>query len=112
MNEYVAANRRRKGDWSGGNDMKRRDQKLLAKYIPAVRFDKVWISYHFFEPNRRRDKDNICSYFMKIFQDTLVEKGVLKNDGWDCIEGFDLRFSVDSHNPRIEVTITEWKNES
>ena len=37
----------------------------------------------------------------------LVSAGVLKNDGWNDIEGFSDRFYIDKANPRVEVEITE-----
>jgi hypothetical protein len=36
-----------------------------------------------------------------------VAAGVLKNDGWNDIEGFNDRFYIDKANPRVEVEITE-----
>ena len=42
-----------------------------------------------------------------MIQDALVNKGVLKNDGWEHIVGFSDRFDVDTQNPRIEVLIRE-----
>jgi len=32
---------------------------------------------------------------------------VLKNDGWNDIEGFSDEFFVDKQNPRVEVEISE-----
>lgn len=67
----------------------------------------VIMHYHWFEPNRRRDKDNISSYGRKIIQDTLVKGGWLNNDGWNDIVSFTDDFAVDKKNPRIEVEIEE-----
>ena len=63
--------------------------------------------YHWYEPNKRRDKDNISSFGRKIIQDALVKAKVLKNDGWGDIIGFEDRFYVDKKNPRIIVEIME-----
>ena len=68
---------------------------------------KVFLHYHFFEQDRRRDKDNIAGYGMKLIQDSLVKAGVLGGDGWNYIEGFDFVWDVDRKNPRIEVIIEE-----
>lgn len=50
--------------------------------------------------------DNISSFGRKVIQDALVTMGVLQNDGWKEITGFQDEFFVDKHNPRIEVEIT------
>lgn len=65
----------------------------------------VYIVYHWYEKNRRRDKDNISSFGRKVIQDALVKSRYLKNDGWDNIVGFEDHFFVDKKNPRIEVKI-------
>ena len=35
---------------------------------------------------------------------------ILKNDGWAEVTGFEDRFYVDKHNPRVEVEIYEEEN--
>lgn len=67
----------------------------------------VILHYHFFEENKRRDKDNVVGYAMKLIQDSLVKAGVLDGDGWAYIEGFDFKWSMDKKSPRIEVKIEE-----
>lgn len=111
MNDWVDANRRSRGQWHAGNAMKQRDQREICRYIPTgLRFRKrIFIEYNFFEPNTRRDKDNISGYFHKIFQDALVQAGCIPNDGWKVIRGFTDYFEVDKGNPRIEVIIQETK---
>lgn len=63
--------------------------------------------YFWYEPNRKRDKDNISSFGRKVIQDALVKGGYLKNDGWNDIHGFTDEFGVDAKNPRIEVIFEE-----
>ena len=67
----------------------------------------VVLKYDFYEPNRRRDLDNISSFAIKVIQDALVKTEVIKNDGWSEIIGFNTQFYIDKDNPRIEVTIVE-----
>lgn len=109
LNEFIDADRRRKGNFSPANAMKQRDQKKICEYIPkGLRCRKrVFIEYNFFEPNTRRDKDNISGYFHKVFQDALVQAGVIPDDGWKQIRGMADYFEVDKGNPRIEVVIEE-----
>ena len=67
----------------------------------------VEIKYTYFEPNKKRDLDNISAFAHKVIQDGLVKGGLLANDGWMNIVGFSDDFYVDKENPRIEVTIRE-----
>lgn len=69
--------------------------------------EPVRITYEFYEPNKRRDLDNIAGVAHKFIQDALVKCHVLENDGWSNIVGFEDHFFVDRHNPRIEVTLAE-----
>lgn len=89
--------------------MKHRCQSLLRAAIRRYKLKpidyRVNIKYRFYEPNKRRDKDNISAVAHKFIQDALVSAGVLKDDGWDYIEGFSDEFFLDRHNPRIEVYI-------
>lgn len=109
MNEYIAA---MNADRHKGNQLKRKRTERVAwicrsqlrgwKPKPPVR-----IEYMFYEPNRKRDKDNIAGFAHKVVQDGLVNARVLKNDGWDDVDSFADGFAVDRNNPRIEVTIRE-----
>lgn len=116
LNDYLKAERKftRRGGTahSVGNDMKQENQMLICNAIRLqlkhLKIQKpVHISYRFYEPNRRRDLDNIAGVAHKFIQDSLVRCGVLENDGWDQITGFSDAFFVDRHNPRIEITIQE-----
>jgi len=72
----------------------------------------VFLVYHFYEPNRRRDKDNISAFAHKVIQDALVHLKVIKNDGWNDIAGYIDLFDIDENNPRIEVEFRkgeEWQ---
>lgn len=111
MNEYIRRSKIKRRNWNAGNAMKQEDQKTIMLHLPhGVRFKKkIFIEYNFFEPNAKRDKDNISSYFHKIFQDALVQAGIIENDGWKNIEGWSDFFKVDQKNPRIEVFIEELK---
>ena len=89
--------------------MKQKDQQAIRHYIPhGLKFKKrIFIHYTFYEPNTRRDKDNIAGYFHKVFQDALVQAGCIENDGWKNIKGWTDDFEVDKKFPRIEVVIEE-----
>ena len=66
----------------------------------------VYITYKWYEPNKKRDLDNIA-FAKKFVQDALVTNGILENDGWANIVGFCDEFYVDKENPRVEVEIME-----
>lgn len=109
LNEYIDAERSHR---QKGANLKRSAQKIvelcakkqLRGFHPK---GPVWMSYTWYERDRRRDKDNISSFGRKVIQDGLVKAGVLKNDGWSDIEGFSDRFAVDKKNPRVEIEIEE-----
>lgn len=107
LNEYTAANRT--NPYKGGKMKKDGEQIVIwsiRQQMKGLHIDKpVWLHYHFFEPNRRRDLDNISAFSHKVIQDALVKCGVLKNDGWKEIVGYTDQFYQDKENPRIEVVL-------
>lgn len=109
LNDFITAERIHR---QRGAAMKRQAEQvvLLAarKCLRGVRFGKpVTMAYTWYEPNRRRDKDNVSGFGRKVIQDALVRAGVLPNDGWANIDGFSDAFRVDPKRPRIEVDIQE-----
>ncbi len=109
LNDYIAAERIHR---QKGAAMKRQTEQVVIlcarSQLRRAHFDgPVVMRYTWYEPNRRRDKDNISSFGRKCIQDALVRAGVLKNDGWAEIVGFSDRFEVDKREPRVEVEIEE-----
>jgi len=109
LNEFISACN--KNPKAGGR-MKWEDQNRVEWFIRSqlrgVRIKKpVIMVYTWYEPNRKRDLDNISSYGRKVIQDALVHCGVIHNDGWKQILGFSDRFYVDRKEPRVEVVIME-----
>ena len=109
LNEYIAACRRNAYQ---GAEMKRDDQMKIEWFIRSqlrgVRLKKpVVMRYEWYEPNRKRDLDNISSYGRKVIQYALVRCRVLENDNWNQIKGFSNHFFIDRKEPRIEVIIRE-----
>ena len=116
LNDYLKAERQtfRKGGsfTTKGNELKKDTQELIIwtirQQLRGLHIDKpVILKYDFYEPNKRRDLDNISAFAHKVVQDSLVLAGVLKNDGWKEIAGYVDHFYCDRENPRIEVTIVE-----
>jgi Holliday junction resolvase RusA-like endonuclease len=58
------------------------------------------------EASRRRDPDNFAAA-KKFILDGLVQAGVLADDGWDEVVGFDESWIVDKEKPGVLVTIVE-----
>ena len=101
--------------WRGGfNSLKKNAQaeirwQIMSRY-KFVSFDNlVHITYKWHEPNKKRDKDNIC-FAKKFINDALVNLGILQDDGWDNIDSFTDVFLIDSKRPRVEIEIKEIQN--
>lgn len=119
LNEYTAANR---ASSSQGAKMKRQNQELVMWYIAQqlrapsggqLKITRpVFMLFTFYEPNRKRDRDNVSSFARKVIQDALVRYGTLKDDGWGQVTGYMDRFFVDNDNPRIVVQFIEQTGDS
>lgn len=116
LNDYLKAERIRVGGRNSfhtkGNLMKHEQQTriigCIRRDLKSLKITKpIRIHYDFYEPNEKRDLDNIMSTTMKFTQDSLVLAKVISNDGWKCITGISAHFYVDKLNPRIEVTLIE-----
>ena len=116
LNDLIAAERqqiRRNGKFTTlGNTLKQDNQELvilnLRSQLKGIHINHpIVIKYCFYEPNRRRDLDNISAFAHKVIQDALVKCEIIENDGWKNITGFTDKFYVDKENPRIEVTLEE-----
>lgn len=109
LNEYVRACRT--NPYKGAKMKKEGEETAIwaiKRELPKVQIEQpVKIHYRFYEPNRRRDFDNISAFAHKVIQDSLVKTGVLKNDSWKEIRGYEDEFYCDKRNPRIEVIIRE-----
>lgn len=109
LNDYI--NACRTNPYKGSKMKKENEAKVLQEIYSQLRRLRitrpVTMRYTWYEPNKRRDLDNISSFGRKVIQDALVAAKVLKNDGWNEIKGYSDEFYVDSKNPRIEVLIEE-----
>lgn len=104
LNELIASAKSRAGRWSAYGAVKggwTETVKWLS--LKGPRFKRVFIEFEWREKNRRRDPDNITGAGHKLILDGLVKGGMLPNDGWDAIEGWTDRWTVD---PRPGVLLT------
>lgn len=109
MNDYTGACRTNQYK---GAKLKQKNENVVKQAIyeqlGRLRIKKpVRMSYRWYEPNKRRDLDNISAFGRKVIQDALVDTRVLQDDGWRYVKGFQDEFYVDKGNPRIEVEIIE-----
>lgn len=107
LNALIDANRR--GPYAGARIKRKNDSKVkkaIEEQLPGVHFsDPVSITFKWYEPNARRDPDNIASG-KKFIMDALVQTGVLEDDNQKHVAGFFDHIEIDRDNPRIECTIT------
>ena len=108
LNEYTKACRE---NMYAGNAMKKRNQKAVRNAIRAAKIQKVdkypiALKITWYEPNKRRDIDNIV-FATKFIQDALVDMGIIENDSQKFLNKNLHDVQVDKENPRIEVEILE-----
>lgn len=110
LNDYTKSCRANR---YGANAMKRKNE---AKVIEGIKRAGLKKAEHYpinlyiiwYEPNRRRDVDNI-TFATKFIQDALVKFGILEDDSQKYIVGVFHRVLVDKDNPRIEVELRNAK---
>lgn len=96
-----------------GNSLKRDYVRSIILYLRLSEYrhyqaeNPVIIHYVFYEPNMKRDHDNVASCASKFIQDALRDIEVIKDDSWKYVLNFTHDFYLDRENPRIEVYIEE-----
>lgn len=108
LNEYIEAERGNKYKAATMKKQTERTVMVIAKsQLRGVKIEKpVRMIYTWYEPNRKRDKDNIA-FAKKFIQDALIKSGIITNDGWNEIESFTDKFRIDKKDPRVEIEIEE-----
>lgn len=106
LNDYTKACR---GNKYAGAKMKEESERVISAHIrqqlQGVAFKgTVKLAFRWYEPDRRRDLDNIC-FAKKFILDALVSNGIIETDSWRGVVGFTDEFFIDKKNPRIEVEI-------
>lgn len=107
LNEVTRANRTH---WSVGAKLKLEAEKRIGWYIREAKLEPVKAPVHveiaWYEPNRRRDVDNITSA-VKFVLDALVREGVLQDDSQRWVRAIAHFICIDHEHPRVVVTLTE-----
>ena len=105
LNEYTRANRTKA---YVGAQMKADAEQLISVYIRKCKLHympgKVYIRFTWYEPNERRDPDNVA-FAKKFILDALVTNGIIDGDSRKYIAGFTDIVLTDKNDPRIKVEI-------
>ena len=112
LNEIIEAAKQGKGKYQPYAMMKEYYTTMigwLAKKLPP--YEKVALVITWYEPDRRRDPDNIMAG-QKFILDGMVAAGTIPNDSQKHIKGIIHRFAVDRKNPRVEVEIVDIEKNS
>lgn len=111
LNEIIDAAKQGKGKYQPYAIMKERytnEIGWLAKKLPA--YNRVDITITWYEPNRRRDPDNVVGG-TKFIMDGLVAGGAIKDDSQRYVNSILHNFEVDRENPRVEIEVQEAQHE-
>lgn len=107
MNDIVAMAKQGKGRYQPYSEIKNYYQAILRSYFNKLPgYDKVKITIDWYEPNQRRDVDNITAG-TKFIMDSLVQCSVIKDDSQRYVKAIHHNIYVDKENPRIEINIEE-----
>ena len=100
-----------KGHWATQKKVKIRGMKIVDAYARQAKIQpvkgRVSIRISCYEPNARRDFDNVLSGASKVILDALQNMGVLKGDGQKYVEYRPVPVMIDRKNPHVEVQIEE-----
>lgn len=77
----------------------------MAQKLRPVK-GRVRIEFTWYEPNKRRDPDNVV-FAKKFILDGLVRAGILENDGWRIVTEFSDKWIVSKSRPRVELFIVD-----
>ena len=109
LNEIIDAAKRNPHEYARMKETCTAMVAWLAKKLPS--YEKVALVITWYEPDHRRDPDNIMAG-QKFILDGLVAAGTIPNDSQKYVRGIVHRFKVDRKNPRVEVEIVDMeKNE-
>ena len=97
-------------NYSPSAKYKRETEEMIGWCIKAARIKplsgKAYVHFTWVEPNMKRDFDNI-DFAKKFIFDAMQKVGIIANDNWQHMAGYDNTFRVNKKNPRIVVEIEE-----
>lgn len=95
--------------WRTFQKIKKEQQALIAVAIKKARLKHVpraVVKCEWFEPNKRRDLDNVM-FAQKFIFDALVQTGILDDDGWDEIARIEHTLVLYPEKPGVRVTLED-----
>lgn len=110
LNEYTKANRTKS---YLANKIKRDQEEIVfwgarSSNLKKVRTYPIGLKIKWYEPNAKRDIDNI-TFAVKFILDGLVKSGYLENDSQKYVKAIDHIVDIDRNGPRVEVEIIEYE---
>lgn len=103
LNEYINAERTNRFIAA---KIKREEMERIMWQLPSDKLTgKIDITLRAFVKDRRKDPDNIYTYFVKSMMDSMVQKGMIEGDGQKHIGRITFE-PVQIGEPRVEVTTT------
>ncbi len=108
LNDYTSANRTNR--YKGADIKKKCQQEAFiairqAKLKPVGKYP-IGLRITWYEPNKRRDIDNI-TWSVKVILDSMVQAKIIIDDSQKYVTRIENEVLVDNKNPRIEVEIIE-----
>ena len=110
LNEYTKANRTKS---YLANKLKREQEELVIWSAKSCKLEKVraypiTLKIRWYEPNEKRDIDNI-TFAVKFILDGLVKSGYIENDSQRYVKSIEHIVDIDREKPRVEVEIVEYE---
>lgn len=94
-----------------GAAMKREWTRRVCNMAKAVREPKhsgrAWVHIRCYEPDMRRDEDNVRAVAEKFVLDGLVAAHVIVDDNRRWLAGCTCQVLTDRTRPRIEIQVTD-----
>lgn len=104
LNEIIDAAKSHFGEYASMKETYTNMVGWLAKKLP--KYQRVNITITWYEPNEKRDPDNIMAG-AKFILDGLVKAGTIPNDTRRYIKSITHIPELDRKNPRVEVEIVD-----
>ena len=97
--------------WTKYTELKREYEGLIVAAIQLAKIKPVkraYFMFTFIEENKKRDPDNVAAGARKFILDALVSAGILENDGWKQVAGWNDTFIVRHENQKAGVGVSIW----
>ena len=111
LNDLIGKSRTNK--FAANNEKHQAERKVMCcafEHRGRMFKNPVDVYLNFYEPNERRDCDNIVSGGCKVILDALVLIGVLADDSRSHVRQIHPMVYTDRKNPRIEIELVEVSN--